>query len=193
MFETSIKDLSELVTLVKEDGRRLQIYAEVQTETAFIPDIDTPIEIDDIIERPRGSVVDRYVVTNVLPWNRALDFDCMFEPHIQASITPLRKSQLYMNNTMNVSGNISASTVVINSGNDASISVSANQNNFDALIRAISEADAPVEIIASVNDLRDIAGTPSFKTKYNDFIASLANHATVFQAVAPFISWLSNL
>lgn len=189
----SIKDLSELVTLVKQDGSRIQIYAEVQTKTAYIPNIDTPIEVDDIIERPRGSVVDRYLVSNVLPWNRVLDADSMMEPHIQASITPLYKSRQRANGSLNVSGNINASTVVINSGNDASISVSSNHNNFDDLIRAISKASAPAEIIASVNDLRDNVGSPSFKAKYNDFIASLANHATVFQAAIPFLQWLSNL
>lgn len=192
MFD-SIKDLSELVVLVKEDGRHLPIYAEVQTKTAFIPDIDVPIEVDDIIERPRGSVVDRYIVTNVLPWNRALDGDSMMEPHIQASITPWRKSKQQENSAMNVSGNITASTVVFNTGTGASINASTHQNNFDDLIRAIIDANAPAEIIASVNDLRDNVGTSSFKTKYNDFIASLANHATVLQAVAPFITWLSNL
>lgn len=192
MFD-SIKDLSELVVLVKEDGQHLPIYAEVQTKTAFIPDIDVPIEVDDIIERPRGSVTDRYIVTNVLPWNRALDSDSMMEPHIQASITPLRKSGGHGNSAMNVSGNISASTVVINTGNGTSIQASTHQNNFDALIKALSDANAPAEIIASVNDLRDNVGTPSFKTKYNDFIASLANHVTILQAAVPFISWLSNL
>ncbi|WP_300915990.1 hypothetical protein [Bacteroides acidifaciens] len=188
----SIKDLFELVTLVKQDGSRMQIYAEVQTKTAFISDIDTPIEIDDVIERNRGTVVDRYIVTNILPWDKTLDGNSMLEPQIEVSIAPLRKSNTPGRNSLNIGGNINASTVIVNSGNAASISISSD-NNFDDLIRTLVSASAPPEIIDSVNDLRKNVGKPSFKSKYNDFITSLANHVTVLQAIVPFIPWLSNL
>ena len=189
----SIKDLSELVTVVKQDGARIQVSAEVQTKTAYIPDIDAPIEIDDIIERSRGVVTDRYIVTDILPWNKTLDRGSMIEPHIQVSITPIRKSTHNMNRSLNMGGSINASTVVINSGNAASISITSNHNNFDDLIQAFKNVSSPAEIIDSVNDLRENVGKPSFKAKYNDFIASLANHVTVLQAAMPFIPWLSSL
>ena len=187
-----MKNLSELVTLVKQDGSRIQIYAEVQTKTAFISDIDTPIEIGDVIERSRGTMVDQYIVTDILPWNKALDGDSILEPQIEVSITPLRKSNTQGSNSLNIGGNINASSVIVNTGNAASISI-LSDNNFDDLIKTLMLASAPTEIINSVNGLRENVGKPSFKSKYNDFIASLANHVTVLQAAMPFIPWLSNL
>lgn len=187
-----MKNLSELVTLVKQDGSRIQIYAEVQTKTAFISDIDTPIEIGDVIERSRGTMVDQYIVTDILPWNKALDGDSILEPQIEVSIAPLRKSNTQGSNSLNIGGNINASSVIVNTGNAASISISSD-NNFDDLIKTLMLASAPTEIINSVNGLRENVGKPSFKSKYNDFITSLANHVTVLQAVMPFIPWLSNL
>lgn len=191
MFE-SIRDLSEAVILIKENGQRLRIFAEIQSKTAYIPDIDTPIEIDDIIERPRGSVIDRFIVTEVLPWNSKLDDGSMFEPHIQVKIKPHRNSYHNNDTAINISGSIKAGNVIINSGNSARISLS-NNDKFDELIRSLKESSADVEIIRSVEDIRDSVGKPSFKAKYDAFISSLANHVTILQAVIPYLPWLNGL
>lgn len=73
------------------------------------------------------------------------------------------------------------------------INISSNHNNFNDLLKAIEDVSAPQEIVESVKDLEANVGKSSFKTKYNDFISSLANHVTVLQAVMPFLPWLSNL
>lgn len=187
-------DFSEDVAfLIKSDGTRIKIMAEIHTNNAFISDINAPIQIGDLLERPRGSVSDTYEVVNILPWSNADRSFTLIPPHIQADIIPYRKQNNSLGSSLNVSGNISASTVVINSGNNASISVSANHNNFNDLLKAIKAASAPKEIIDSVKDLEANVGKSSFKTKYTDFVASLANHVTVLQAAMPFLPWLSNL
>ncbi len=191
MFE-SIRDLSEAVTLIKGNGQRLEIFAEIQSKTAYIPDIDTPVEIDDIIERPRGTVIDRFIVTEVLPWNSKLDGDSMFEPHIQVKIKPYRNSCHNDDTAINISGSIKAGNVIINSGNSARISLSDN-NKFEDLIKSLKESSADVEIIRSAEDMRDCVGETSFKAKYEAFISSLANHVTILQAVIPYLPWLNGL
>jgi len=187
-------DFSEDVAfLIKSDGTRIKIMAEIHTKNAFISDINAPIQIGDLLERHRGSVSDTFEVVNILPWSKADRRFTLIPPHIQADIIPYRKQSNSLGSSLNVSGNISASTVVINSGNNASISVSANHNNFNDLLKAIKAVSAPKEIIDSVKDLEANVGKSSFKTKYTDFVASLANHVTVLQAAMPFLPWLSNL
>lgn len=184
----------EKAFLIKPDGSRIQIMAEIQTKTAFISDINAPIQIGDLLERPRGSVSDTYEVVNIRPWSKADRNLTLIPPHIQASIKPYRKPNNPTSQSLNVSGNITASTVVINSGNDASINVTTtNHDNFKDLIKAIESVSAPKEIIDSVKDLEANVSTPTFKDKYTNFIASLANHVTILQAVMPFMPWLSSL
>lgn len=183
----------EIAFLIKPDGTRLQIMAEIQTKTAFISDINTPIQIGDLLERPRGSVSDIYEVVNILPWSKEADRHfTLIPPHIQAQIIPFRKNHNSTTPSLNVGGNITSSTVVINSGNNASIRVTSN-DNFNDLLKAVEAASAPKEIIESVKDLEANVNKPTFKEKYTNFIASLANHVTVLQAVMPFMPWLSNL
>lgn len=62
----------EMAFLIKPDGSRIQIMAEIQTQTAFISDINAPIQIGDLLERPRGSVSDTYEVVNI-PHRRLSD------------------------------------------------------------------------------------------------------------------------
>ncbi|MBJ2184294.1 MAG: hypothetical protein JFR38_07265 [Muribaculaceae bacterium] len=180
--------------LIKPNGTRIKIMAEIQTRTAYISDIETPIQIGDLLERPRGGVSDTYEVVNILPWSKADKNFSLIPPHIQASIIPYRKKDNATSGTsLSVSGNITASTVVISSGNNSLINISSNHNNFNDLLKAIEDVSAPQEIVESVKDLEANVGKSSFKTKYNDFISSLANHVTVLQAVMPFLPWLSNL
>lgn len=183
----------DVAFIIKPDGTRIQIMAEIQSKTAFISDINAPIQIGDLLERPRGSVSDTYEVVNILPWSRADRSFTLIPPHIQATIKPYRKPNNPTSQSLNVSGNITASTVVINSGNDASITVTTKHDNFKDLIKTIESVSAPKEIVDSVNDLEANVSNPTFKDKYTNFIASLANHVTVLQAVMPFMPWLSSL
>lgn len=179
--------------LIKPDGSRIKIMAEIQTKTAFISDINTPIQIGDLLERPRSSVSDTYEVVNVLPWSKSARRLGLIPPHIQAQIKPFRPQTANTGSSLNVGGNINASTVVFNSGNNASISVNTKYDNFNDLLKVVEGTCAPKEIVESVRELEANVGKSTFKTKYNDFVASLANHVTVLQAVMPFLPWLSNL
>lgn len=81
--DMSISKLERPAVLEKGDGSRISIMAEIQSEIAFISDIDTPIEVDDIIERTRGKIADRFIVTDILLCE---EDDGLIEPHIQAKI-----------------------------------------------------------------------------------------------------------
>lgn len=187
-----IEDLEKPATLVKQDGTRIPIKAEIQTKTAFISDINCPIEIDDVLERQRGSIIDKYIVTNILPWDNSISMS-MIEPHIQASITPLRK-----NANMPIStGNINAERVYINSS-DYSTNITVSNSEIDkkflelksAISSILGETDSLVQL---VDEMRVSVNTPTFKDRYQEFMANVANHVTVLQGVAPFIGWLGSL
>lgn len=183
----------EIAYLIKEDGTRIQIMAEIGTNTAYISDINTPIQFGDLLERPRGSVTDTYEVLNVLPWSKSANSLGLIPPHIQAQIKPYRKQRNCLDSSLNVGGSINASTFVFNSGKNAAINVNTNYDNFRDLLGVIEGMSAPKEIVDSVKDLEANVGKSTFKSKYNDFVASLADHVTVLQAVMPFLPWLSNM
>jgi len=166
-------DFSEEVAfLIKPDGTRIPIMAEIQTKTAYISDTNTPIQIGDLLDRPRGSVSDTYEVVNILPWSKAADRSfTLIPPHIQAKIIPYRKQSCTTTGaSLNVSGNLNGSTVVINSGNNSSINVSTNHNNFNDLLNAIEAVSAPKEIVDTIKDLEASVGKSSFKTKYRQVL-----------------------
>lgn len=91
-----------------------------------------------------------------------------------------------INNTYNVQG--PNARVNVNSV-DASVnsSTSSSDNIFIGLMDAASEIQNEAErnaIEAAVTEMQQSQGTESFKNTYKDFIASAANHMTLF---APFI------
>lgn len=186
------KNLEKPVTLVKESGNRCSIKADIQSKKAFFTDMSTPIEIGDILERNRGSIVDRYIITDIAVYDNVGDGFDMMEPHMEASISPYKKPSCQELKSVRV-GDITATNVVFNSGNNASITCSSNHNSFEELIDALKAVSAPTHIVDSVKDLQQQVGKPSFKTKYRDFIASIADHVEIFQAIAPFVPWLYNL
>ena len=139
--------------LIKSDGTRIKIMAEIQTKTAFISDINTPIQIGDLLERTRGSVSDTYEVMNVLPWSKSASSLGLIPPHIQADIKPYRVPRPNTGSPLNVGGNINASTFVFNSGNNASINVNVKHDNFNDLLKVVEAASAPKEVVESVRYL----------------------------------------
>lgn len=187
-----IQNLEKPAFLVKPNGKRIAIKAEIQTKTAYITDINCPIEIDDILERPRGEVYDRYIVTNILPWDNSISLG-LIEPHIQASIVPYRKN---VNAPINM-GNINAERVYVNSS-DNSINVIVEDNETENKFRELKETIASIlgetnSLTQMVDELYKSVHSQSYKDRYQEFMSNVANHVTVLQGIAPFMGWLGSL
>lgn len=92
-------------------------------------------------------------------------------------------------------------SVAINAGDNAKIMVNStdnsvniqvtNDNVWDKLVEVIKiQCNNNSDLLKLVAEMKENKGTPLFKEKYQAFIASAANHMTVF---APFIPTLSSL
>lgn len=168
--------------------------AEIQSNIAFMSDISIPIEVDDILERTRGTITNRFLVTNV-DVNDGLEPYSLLEPGIEVKIKPLRK-QRSADKTLNIHS-ITADRVYINStDNSTNISILSAEDNakFNELKTTVTFlSNNNEQLIQQVEDMRSSVGKPSFKRKVNNFIANAANHITVYQGIASFIGWLSSL
>ncbi len=189
-----LENLEEPAILEKPNSERISINVEIDANNFYISDIETPIEVDDIIERRRGSVTDRYVVTEVLPWNKNLQFS-LIEPHIQGKLISEKRANR-ISNAFNV-GSITANRVYINATDNSTNILSIEKNNdqkFEELKNIVASLSNNNTVLLSIiEEMRASVGTPTYTSKYKDFMANLANHTTVLQGIAQFTGWLSNL
>lgn len=192
--EMNISRLEKPAILEKSDGTRIPIKAEIQSKVAFMSDTKIPIEVDDILERTRGSITDRFVVTFVDVCDDVEPYS-LIEPHIQAKIKPERKI-VPKQSAIKVQS-ISAQRVYINStDNSSNVSIisSEDRQKFEELKSIVAkQSDNNVQLLQLVEEMETTAGSNAFNSKYQEFMAKAANHVTVLQGVAPLLGWLAGL
>jgi hypothetical protein len=185
--------MSELVTLVKADGRQFtNIRASVQPNKIFIDDSKLPIEEGDKFHRilPNGHtevylVLDRgfYKGMHGIP------------DHYQVSVR--KETALSKHQTGPTVYNVTGPNARININ---SVDLSANvvdisaENLFTELRKAIREGVAETSrraaVLKAVDGLETSKEKPSFGQRYREFIAAAADHMTL---LAPFIPALTQL
>lgn len=189
-----ISNLEKPAILEKADGTRIPIEAEIQSQVAFMSDTKIPIEVDDIIERTRGSITDRFIVTFVDVFDNVMPYS-LIKPHIQAKIKP-EKKVTYKQSAVKVQS-ISAQRVYINSTDNSSnvfIISSEDRLKFEELKSIVAKlSDNNTQLLQLVEELETTAGSNAYNSKYQEFMAKAANHVTVLQGVAPLLGWLASL
>lgn len=187
----SIRTLcNELVTLEKTDGTKFEnIHASVQPPHKIYVwptrADDFVIEEGDILSRtlPNGTI-EKYIVEEPCFYNGFHGI----EPHYQSRVRRVGSHPKVAPVSITTGDN---SKVVFNS-TDNSINIQVtNDNVWDKLVEVIKiQCNNNSDLLKLVAEMKENKGTPLFKEKYQAFIASAANHMTVF---APFIPTLSSL
>lgn len=177
----------QLVTLQKVDGTTLSIKAEIQDKLIFIEDTNTPVEVDDVIQRKRSNgIIDRYIITNVDIHEGGhlahIELRYINEKQINrtsfGSIHNITADKVYIQSTDN------SSSIITTIGN-------AEESKFNELLEVVSALSKDASIMKElVLEMRLTAHTPEFTDKYKEFMANAANHITV---LAPFMPWLASL
>jgi len=182
-------DYPDKIRLIKSDGSSIDnISAMAQPGLICIPDEKVPVEDNDIIERrlPNG-IIERWTVIDPGYYGKHPGFpayQCKVKKASQV-VKPIVQSIVYNINGYNAKVNI-------NSHDESVNSVNINPDEvFDKLIDVINtNIQNSTEIVNLVNEMRNEKGEPSFLQKYQNFIASVANHVSV---IAPFIPALTQM
>lgn len=184
----------ESVILIKQDGRRFELQAMVQSELILTENVSIPIEDGDAYERKTPS--------GITEWFTVLD--AAYQPrvgpmpaHYQSKVrknTALPRTPPTPNVVYNLIG---ANSRVNNQSSDSStnvVTVDSSQlfvNMRQAIQQGSLDADVAQRLIERVDALE--SATPRTKTfldRYNELITAGANHMTV---LAPFIPALTQL
>ena len=190
-----MSDFSEFMTnkisLVRKNGERIDnILASVQGKEIIMDNISLKMEEGDKILRmlPNGTE-ERYTIINL-----EYHLNDLFQGMEHVEIHVRKETQIDShgppNQNFNIYGN--NSQMNINSPN-------ANLNNINitctelfeklrcVIEEKITDENARSELLNQVSELEKVQGNKSFSEKYTNFIASAANHATLWGALTPFI------
>jgi len=193
---------SDKVSLVKQDGTRIDDIEANVGKNIYIADISLPIEEGDSLIRalPNGLeevyiVVDRGYTSVPREMLSAGDLREYYYVKVrkQTAMSERRPSgtTIYNLNGENARVNIQSHDASVNVVNASSSKV------FNDLKQAITAANLDPElhtdIISHVENMERTQGTHTFIDHYQGFINSLAAHATVFAAVAPYVPALTQL
>lgn len=181
---------NELIVLEKQDGTKFEnIHASVQPPHKIYVwptrADEFSIEEGDILSRtlPNGTV-EKYVVEDPCFYNGFHGI----EPHYEARVKRIGSRPRITPVSITTGDN---SKVVFNStDNSVNIQIT-NDNVWDKLVEVVRiQCGNNAELLKIVAEMKETKGTPAFKEKYQAFIASAANHMTVF---GPFLPMLTSL
>lgn len=179
------------ISLIKPDGTRIsEISAFVQTETVFIPDGNLPIEEGDTIERvlPSG-LIEEYLVLD----RRYMSMGpYRFQTKVRKKSSLVPQKQGHPTTIYQIGDN---AKVNINSEDNSTNTINKNDlSQFKeiekALINQIPDDGERKKCIKTLNELQESVGKTTYIEKYQQFIATVANHMTI---IGPFIPYLTQL
>lgn len=185
--------MTDRVTLVKKNGQRFEdIPASVQSKKIFIDDASIPIEEEDRLFRTLSNGLEEsYVVLDRGYYERSGSFKAHYQVEVRKETRPVDESgrtTIYnlhgANSRVNI-GSHDASTNIVN----------VTENTLFAELHRVIVEEIADEVqrgmlTEAVQGMEAARGTPRFVEKYQSFIASAANHMTVF---TPFLPALTNL
>lgn len=186
--------MNDVVTLLKKNGQRIEnIKAHVQPKIIFITDTSVPIEEDDYILRtlPNG-LEERFLVVDRGFYSKRGSFNAHYQVKVKKESSPA-----IVKPTGKVIYNIHGPNARINiNSQDSSININnvTEEKLFEDLKQIvstkISNKDEKSEIIFAIESLEKSIGTNNYLSKYQKFIALVANHMAI---ITPFIPALTQL
>lgn len=188
------------VTLIKQDGSKVyeDIKANVQPEKIFIDDGSLPLEEGDVItHKLKNGITEKYLILDTGFYGGIPEL----QDHYQARVKKLSAIQTQKELSppvQQIINNVSGNNPRVNMNSiDNSVNTVNQQNNkvFQEVIDIIKSIDvdeASREILhQDVIEMERAAGTIDYKGKYDKFMGHLANNLTVFGALAPHLSKLT--
>lgn len=186
--------LTDTVTLHKQDGRTFEnIRANVQSETIFIPDDSLPIEEGDtIIRKLPNELIERYTVIE-------RGFHQTFhtiKAHYQVKVR--KESAINSNSPASIIITGNNSRVNLNSSDNSINTLNVNQTGvFTEICKVIEQSELKQSekdtLLGCVKEMHEASGTKNFLTRYQKFIATAANHSSIFASLAPLLPTLSQM
>ena len=183
---------TERVKIIKQDQSVLEnVEALVQREKIFIDDGSLNIEEGDIIERtlPAGNkeeylVIDRGFYKGI----HGLPDHYQIKVRKQTAYTETNTKQVF--NTYNI-GSAGKVNIQSTDNSTSTVNITANDMAIMDTLRSLAKGlENESEILKNIDEMQKNVGKPSFKEKYNNFVASVANHMTAF---GPFISIIAKM
>ena len=185
---------TQRVTLIKKDGRRIEVSAIVASNVFHIEDMTLPIEDGDTFERrlPSG-IVETFIIVDV---GYQQGFGSVLPPHYQCKVQNTTAAAMRPSQPHVVYNLIGPNTRVNIQSSDQSTNVVSVESSelFDNLKQAIQQSSLDqalcIKIMERVDAMQASAGTPTFAQTYKEFISIVADHISL---VSPFIPALSQL
>lgn len=185
--------LTDKVSLIRKNGDRVEdIPALVQGNKIMIDDIDLKMEEGDKLTRmlPNG-IEEAFLILNLKYYLASMKFveiDVRKETQIDARKPSSQEFHLHGNN----------SQMNINSPNSNLNSIIITQDKLFETLRSIvneqiTDINAKSELFNQVEKLEKAEDKKSFSERYNEFIASAANHANLWVALSPLIPTFMDL
>jgi len=180
--------LTDRVSLIKKSGNQIDdIYASVQGERIFIADTSLPIEEGDTLIRILpNKIQERYLILNakyyIHPDLGHVEIDVRKETKIRdTNLARVEYHQHGDTGQVNIhSPGASQKTINITQGN-------VFEQLSSVIEKTVSNPDEKSKLLNNVEELKTEQGKKGFLEKYANFIASAANHATLWVALSPFI------
>jgi len=179
------------ISLIRKNGERVDnIFASVQGREILMGDISLKMEEGDKILRmlPNG-VEEKYVIINLeyhindlFKGMEHVTIHVRKETQIDSHSPPNQQFNIYGNNSQM---NINSHNAKLNTTNVTHIDLFKKLR--DVVREQITDENARSELLGRVDELEKVQEDKSFSEKYTDFIASAANHATLWSALSPFI------
>jgi hypothetical protein len=192
MFEGMCNDV---VSLKKKNGETIEnIKAIVQPTKIFIDDATVPIEEGDVLSRSLPSgLSEEFIVEERGFYAARAGNDAHYQVKVRkASQMPKTKDQP-QKNTYILHGT-HARVNIHSVDSSINISKSDTQAVFSQIQQAIKteiqDSEKQSLVLSKLDELQSSINTPSYLTKYQEFIGLVADHITVF---APFIPHLTSL
>jgi|WetSurMetagenome_2_1015567.scaffolds.fasta_scaffold63197_1 hypothetical protein len=190
-----MSDFSEFMTnkisLIRKNGKRIDnIFASVQGKEIITDNISLKMEEGEKILRilPNG-VEEKYIITNLEYY---VGESCQGMEHVKILVR--KETQIDSHGPSNQQFNIYGdnSQMNINSPNASQNNITITCEELFEKLRCvieekITDENARSKLLNQVDELEKDRGKKSFSEKYTNFIASAANHATLWSALSPFI------
>lgn len=185
--------MRDTVSLVKKNGQRIDnIRASVQSNKIFTFDTHHPIEEGDLYERKLPSgVVEQYLIEDAGYQSGIGGISAHYQSSVRKK-TKIQATAPAQQVTYNLHGD--NSRVNINSTDASTNVVNASSDEIfiqlEEAARTVQDRNAQALLIEEICRMRTAQNATDFTARYQSFIASAANHMTVF---APFLPALTQL
>lgn len=180
--------LTDKVSLIRKNGDIVDnIFASVQGRKVFMDDMNLKMEEGDKLIRihPNGTE-ETYLILNLkyLLFGDLSHIEIDVKKDTQIDLLKPQELHIYSSN----------SQIIINSPNSNLNALNIAQGDLFERLRQVvdknitDDNNIKAELLRQVEELEKAQGDESFSERYNRFIASAANHATLWGALSPFIS-----